>query len=385
MHRVKWLAVLFIYAAMVVSFPAVAAKENDLEAEKKMGQEAAAEVDKTLKFVADEKYTKRVEEIGKKITGIAKTTKVPASYGSADLADFTYTFKVVDDKEVNAAALPAGYIYINKGLLDRIESDDELAGVIAHEAAHVAHHHMVSLLKKQGQYNAYMFAILAAAMLCKTDGQDMQNVFYGAKLFEIAKLNAYSQEAEEDADRTAIEYMVKAGYNPVGMLTFIEKLAREEAYNPIDPGVFRTHPLTRNRASYITSELKRRNIPINRRQVTSEAKALVKEVTIDEKKISQVVIGSKVIFKPADIPDSSSADRARAITEALNIALDLEPGIRDVKLGHDGITVYIKDKLIVEVRQDDAVIESTTKEALAVTVKEAIQSVLIAESLKLMY
>lgn len=383
MHRAKWLIALLIFAVMVASFPAVAAKDNDLEAEKKLGKETAAEIDKTLKFITDEKYKKRVDEIGKKISDIAKTVKVTATYGNDELADFAYTFKIIDDKEVNAAALPAGYIYINKGLLDSVESDDELAGVIAHEVAHVAHHHLVALLKKQGQYNAYMFAIFAAAMLSKS--QDVQNIFNGAQLFQIAKMNAYTQEAEEDADRTAIEYMIRAGYNPVGMLTFIEKLAREDAYNPIDLGVFRTHPLTRNRASYIISELKRRNIPINRRLVTSEGKAFVKEIIDGEKMISLVVIGNKVIFKPADIPNSSSANRAKAIAEALNSALDLNPGIRDVKLGHDGITVYVKDKLIVEVQQNDAELESTTKEALATTVKEAIQSILVAESLKLMY
>lgn len=385
MHRIKWLLFLLVFVVALLSVPATASKKDDVEAEKKLGQQAAIETDKTLKFIKDEKYTKRVEQIGKKISEIAGTTKVQATYGNADLADFTYSFKVVDDKDVNAAALPAGYIYINKGLIDRIESDDELAGVIAHETAHVAHHHMVQLLKKQGQYNAYVFALLAAAIIGKADSNDMQNVFYGAKMFEIAKLNAYSREAEEDADRTAIEYMIKADYNPVGMLTFIEKLARDEAYNPVDPGVFSTHPLTKNRAAYIISELNRRNIPINRRAVTAEMMAAAKEVTVREKKISQVVIGSKVIFKAADIPSRSSADRAKSIADTLNKALDTNPSIRDVKLGHDDTAVYIKDKLIIDVQQEDAALESTTREALAATIRESIQAVLVSENLRLMY
>ncbi|MEN6371162.1 MAG: M48 family metalloprotease [Armatimonadota bacterium] len=384
MHRFKWPLILFIFVVAVLSVPATA-KKDDIEAEKKLGQQAAIETDKTLKFIKDEKYTKRVNEIGQKIAAIAGKVKVPATYGSDELTDFTYTFKVVDDKEINAESLPAGYIYINKGLLDHVESDDELAGVIAHEAAHVAHHHMVQLLKKQGQYNAYVLALLAATVIGKADSGDLQNVYYGAKMFEIAKLNGYSREAEEDADKTAIEYMTRAGYNPVGMLTFIEKLARDDAYNPVDYGVYMNHPYSKDRADYLIAELNKRHIPINRRAVTSDMMAVVKDITVGEKNISQVVVDDRVIFKAADTESLSSSDRAKSIAAILNKAFDMNPDIRDVKIGNEDTGVYIKDKLIVDVLPEDAALASTTREALAASVHEAIQAVLVSESLKLMY
>jgi len=370
---------------MAVSPVIAAKKEVDIDAEKKLGQQAVAEVDPTLKFITDEKYVNRVKKIGEKLAAVAKKDKITATYGSAELADFDYVFKVVDDKDVNAMSLPGGYVYVNKGLLDKIESDDELAGVIAHEIAHIAHHHMVFLLKKEGQYNKILFAILAAAMIGKASGPDMQNVLYGARLFEIAKLNAYSQEAEDDADRTAIEYMIKANYNPVGLLTFMEKLARDQAYEAVDPGIFRTHPVTKNRANNIIAELKKRGITINRRAVSSGAIAIIRDTEVKGQKIAEVVVDNRVILRPANLPGSSSVERAKTITDTLNRQLDKNPEFRDVKLSHDGTGVYIKDVLIVNINDEDAELAGLTKEALALKVKEAIQAVFLSESLKLLY
>lgn len=380
----KWLTVAL--AILVVAAPAtMATKESDTDVEKKLGQEAAAEAEKTLKFVTDEECVKRVETIGKELAAIAKTTKVPAAYGSDELADFAYTFRVVDDKEVNAFALPAGYVYVNKGLLDRVESDDELAGVLAHEIAHVAHHHMLKLLRKQSQIDKSIFLLIAAAAIGKVPGSDMQNIFYGAKLFEIAKLNSYSQEAESDADTAAIRYMLKTKYNPVGILTFMEKLARDQAYDPVDPGVFRTHPLSRERADNIIAQLESHEIPIDRRAVSSGVEATARDLTIGKEKVSEVVVGDRVVIQLANTLDATSAERARAIAEQLNSLFRLNPKIREVRLSHDGTAVYIKEQLVVDVRPADAKLTGISRESLAMKAKESIQAAVLSEEMQLMY
>ncbi|MEN6521925.1 MAG: M48 family metalloprotease [Armatimonadota bacterium] len=383
MRRKRLIAVLFIFVIAILSVPVIAAKDKDIESEKELGKKTAADTDKVLKFVKDEKYNKRVEPILQKISSVAKTTKVKATYGSDRLADFDYTFKIVDDASVNAASLPAGYIYINKGLMDKVASDDELAGVIAHEVAHAAHHHVVQLLKKQGQFTPYLYALLAAALLSHSD--DLENVYMGVSMLGTSQMSEYSQVAEEDADKTAIEYMIKANYNPIGMLTFIEKLAREDAYNPVDYGVYMNHPYSKARADYLIAELKKRNIPINRRAVTNTMIAAAKETSIGEKKVFQVVVDGRVIFDAADTPNATSANRAKSIADKLNQMFDTNPEIRDVKLGSADTSVYIKDQLIVDIQQDDADLKSTSREALAAAVKDAIQAVLLSEDLNLMY
>lgn len=384
MHKIKWL-VIIIGLSILIASSAIALNSKDIEAEKKLGQDAAAAADKELKFLKDSEYEDRVQKIGQELAAIANTTVVAATYGSADIADFTYVFKLVDEKDVNAASLPGGFIYINKGLLDEIDSDDELAGVLAHEIAHISHHHMLQLLKKQSQYDKIVFAIIAAAVLGKAESADMQNLFYGAKLFEIAKLNSYSQEAEADADYTAIEYLVKTKYNPVGMLTFMEKLAREQAYNPVDPGIFQTHPLSRQRAESIIAQLEKHGIKVNRRLVSDGAIADVRAATIDDKPIMEVLLDDRVVLRPADLPGATSEERAGSIVDALNKAFDLNPELRDVKLSPDGTGVYIKSNLVVDVHKEDADLVDSTREELAQSAKQAIQAAIVREKLKLLY
>ncbi len=378
-HR-RLLTWIITAAIALLGNAAFALSAKDIEAEIKMGNEAAQAALTTMKFITDESVCKRVETIGQKLAAVAKTQKIPASYGSSTLTDFDYVFKVANDDDANAASLPAGFIFVNKGLLDRVESDDELAGVLAHEIAHVAHHHMWHLLQKQSKYDAMVFAIMAAALAGKGSSESAYNLYMGAQLLEISKLNTYTQEAERDADKTAIAIMHKAGYNPVGMLTFMEKLARDHAYNTVEYGVFQDHPYSRERADYIIAEIKQLGIPINRRAVTTGYQAFAEQ---DEDKRWRVMIDSRLIFQPADTRNSPAADRAKTIVEALNKALDDNPSVRDIR--QDGASVYVKQSVVVEVRQEDADLAGLSIEDLAAKVKQAVQTAVISESIKLIY
>src|SRR5919199_1156903 len=92
---------------------------------------------------------------------------VPATYGSEKIVPYNYQFFVVDDKDVNAFSLPGGYIYVNKGLLDYVQSDDELAGVLGHEVIHAAHHHVAKLEREQHRLGNQMAIGLLAAILAR--------------------------------------------------------------------------------------------------------------------------------------------------------------------------------------------------------------------------
>ena len=212
--------------------------------EVKLGRENAEENDKHVKLVTDAAIVERVNRIGQDLATVANKTPIIALWGSSQLKPFHYTFRVVDDKDVNAYSLPGGFIYINKGLLDYVHSDDELAGVIAHEITHASHHHMVKLMREQGKIqNVLLPVLIAAAAAGHGNLQNLGTLMMGAQLYTTAKLNTYGVEAEKDADHGGLLLLTHTKYNPGGLFSFMMRLAAEERrHGPGELGIFRTHP-----------------------------------------------------------------------------------------------------------------------------------------------
>ena len=135
-----------IFAVVSISVYAASDPAKDDAAEIKLGKDAAVQVDKDMKLITTGPELDRVVKIGNKLAAIAASVNVPATWGINRLSKFDYTFKLVDAKDINAFSLPGGFIYVNKGLVDAVQSDHELAGVIAHELAHAAHHHRIFIM-----------------------------------------------------------------------------------------------------------------------------------------------------------------------------------------------------------------------------------------------
>ena len=195
------------------------------EKEVRQGREAAAEVDRQAKFVDDPLITEYVNRVGQNIV-LHSDAKVP------------FTIKVIDSDEVNAFALPGGFFYVNKGLLLAADNEAELAGVMAHEIAHVAARHAVENQAKMGLLE---YAALGASIfLGGIPGMIYQNT---AGIGLLGIFMKFSRGAEEEADKLGVQYMYAAGYDPGAMATMFEKL---EAKNKKKPGfiskAFATHP-----------------------------------------------------------------------------------------------------------------------------------------------
>ena len=195
------------------------------EKEVRQGREAAAEVDRQAKFVDDPVITEYVNRVGQNIV-LHSDAKVP------------FTIKVIDSDEVNAFALPGGFFYVNKGLLLAADNEAELAGVMAHEIAHVAARHAVENQAKMGLLE---YAALGASIfLGGIPGMIYQNT---AGIGLLGIFMKFSRGAEEEADKLGVQYMYAAGYDPGAMATMFEKL---EAKNKKKPGfiskAFATHP-----------------------------------------------------------------------------------------------------------------------------------------------
>ena len=323
--------------------------------ETKMGKQGTVNVEKDIKLITDPVLLDRVNKIGQAIAAVANADQVNASYGSSKVCKFEYKFKIVDDKSINAFSLPGGIVYVNKGLLDYVQSDHELAGVLAHEIAHASHHHLVYLMKEENRMDSQIALMMAIGILGKINSTDLGNLLLGAQFVRIAKTSGYGQKAENDADATAVYYTNKAGYKPVGMLTFMERLAVDHANSPqVDFGILQTHPAPRDRCRAIIAELKSLNVSINRRAVTNKLKIATEKTVINDQTVTKVVIDGNVLFEPASIDGKIvSVDRANAIATKLNQLLDAEPVLRDITLSADKKSVLVRGEPVIAVTEQD--------------------------------
>ena len=201
-----------------------------IESEVRLGRQLAAEVDKEAKFVDDPIITEYVNRVGQNIV-LHSDAKVP------------FTIKVIDSDEVNAFALPGGFFYVNKGLILAADNEAELAGVMAHEIAHVCARHA---MENEAKLRAMNIGMLAGILL---GGPILSNVLYnGGGFFEGMALLKFTRAAEAEADRLGVQYMWAAGYDPNAMATMFEKL---EAKNKKKPGtiskMFMDHPAPADR------------------------------------------------------------------------------------------------------------------------------------------
>jgi beta-barrel assembly-enhancing protease len=195
------------------------------EKEMQIGRQLAMEVEQQAKLVDDPMITEYVNRVGQNVV-LHSDAKIP------------FTIKVIDSDEVNAFALPGGYFFVNKGLLLAADNEAELAGVMAHEIAHVAARHA---MENQGKGTFMQYGILAGILLSGgIAGSVLQNT---AGLTQALAFSKFSRNAEVEADKLGVQYLYAAGYDPLAMSTMFEKLASQ---NKKKPGtiskLFSSHP-----------------------------------------------------------------------------------------------------------------------------------------------
>lgn len=191
---------------------------------------------KNYKPVEDPLIQERVEAIGKKIVSVC------------DRKDIEYHFKVLEDKEINAVSLPGGYVYVNSGLVDKIDNDDQLAGVLAHEVGHIVARHSVKKLQAMMGYSLLRFLSVAAP--------GGAQVGSAADIAFTELMLGYSREDELLADQLATRYLKRAGYNPHAMIDFLIKLQDINRRKPLMPKTyFKTHPYVPDRIRVVKQEL----------------------------------------------------------------------------------------------------------------------------------
>lgn len=340
--------------AVIVLLSAIAVPSySDTSKEEKIGDKYAAEFEKRVQLVTDEAILERVNRIGMKLAEVAKRREVPADYGSSTLADFNYQFKVVEDPDINALAFPGGRIYVFKGLLDFVQSDHELAGVLGHEIAHASHHHSSYLIRKQSRIDIYVALIAIAGGLGRINGRDLQNVLYGAQSVRTAKLTGLGREAELDADRTGAIYAAEAGYNPMGILEFLQRLTdyQQEKGEVRNLGIFQTHPNSEERSMRLAEQLRESGINIDVRKIANLSRAKVEPTTVDGKDVWRVVIEDRPVITLGDSGGMTSKERADLTSSKINSLLykNLDP--QEIHIAQNRL--LCGDNVVVEVCVED--------------------------------
>ncbi len=197
------------------------------EEEVEVGRRAADEIEKGLVFLSDDLVTSYISELGQAMVAESQRTSL------------AYTFKVVDSEEINAFALPGGYIYVNRGLIEAADEEAELAGVIGHEIGHVVARHGAEQVQRAAYANLGLRVL--GSIFGKGTGAQVGNV--AAQMATTGVFMKFGRDAERDADRLGAENVAAAGHDPNGMITFFEKLGalRDSQANAVER-FFASHP-----------------------------------------------------------------------------------------------------------------------------------------------
>lgn len=234
--RFSWVAAavcLLVVVALQLSWsPTAHAGLISESQEIDIGRNVGKQLEKEYGLVPDQALQERVQRIGMQLVNVSDRRNLP------------YSFKVLNSKEVNALAAPGGFIYIFKGLIDKMPSDDELAGVIGHEVGHVVRRHTVKQVEK-GLGMSILFAIAFGDR-----GLMLQNLVYEAIMA------GYSRDDEREADTLGFVHTFRAGFNPYSMQLGLMKLSEMDQKYHYD--LFSDHPEGRARVAAM-KELAKQN------------------------------------------------------------------------------------------------------------------------------
>src|SRR5438552_1316552 len=263
-----------------------------LEKEIAMGRQLSAEIERQVKLIDDPTITEYVNRVGQNLVRNSDA-KVP------------FTIKVVESDEINAFALPGGFFYVNSGLILAADDESELAGVMAHEIAHVASRHGTEQASKAELIN---FASIPLIFMGGVGGFALRQA---AGFLIPMQFLQFSRKDEAEADYFGLQYLYKTGYDPGAAVSFFEKLQAKESAKPGSVSkMFSTHPPTGDRI-----EMEKKNIELilpdkDQYVVTTSEFNKVKTLLaqIENRRPSQEEVGKPSLRRKTQRPDPNGDD-----------------------------------------------------------------------------
>ena len=217
------------------------------EEEMAMGRKAADDTDKQLPILEEPLLTAYLNHLGQKIAAESRRPQIE------------YSFKIVNTDVVNAFSLPGGFVYVNRGLLDFVTNESELAGVLAHEIGHVVAYHSMNDVARRSLVDQGMYQLQKAGIVTDQQMMDMVQRYGGTMLLFVDR--KFSREEESEADMLGMYNAIRAGYDPNGLVGFIARLSQFTGNPSLVEGLLMNHPLPGERVKALRLELKEHPAP----------------------------------------------------------------------------------------------------------------------------
>ncbi len=246
MRRLIGVLMLIVVSAGLVAVPVapVSAALISTQQEIEIGRQAAAEIEGEFGIVTDPALNQYVTNVGLRVAAVSERRELP------------WTFKILNENEVNAISLPGGFIYVTRGMLSFLRSRDELAFVLAHEIGHVAKRHHVQIIERN------FFSSIVLSLIFGRDATAAQI----ANFARFLMTRGFSREAEFEADRVGVSYAHRARFDAAAGLAFMERLRAAEGRDPSNFEVlFRTHPALADRIVRVRQQLRGLGYQVARR------------------------------------------------------------------------------------------------------------------------
>lgn len=272
------------------------------EKEIAIGKEYASQIDKSAKIITDPVVTEYVNRVAQNLARNSDL-KVPL------------TVKVIDSPGINAMALPGGFLYVNSGLILEADEESQIAGVMAHEIAHVAARHWASMMTKN---EILQFAMIPLMFTPMTMG-----VYYGVMEaymngIPMAFLH-FSREDEAEADFLGLQYLYKSGYDPQTYISIWAKVLNDERRQPGSmPKVFMDHPPSPDRIVKLEQELKtfpKKNEYLVSTSEFDDVKSHL-QMVISNRRLAQKKEGSPTLRKRQQTEDSTTTTQSNDKTQS---------------------------------------------------------------------
>jgi len=247
LNKIKFTSILLVVSISLATFaadpnqlPDIGSSSNrvlPLNLEQELGDNYMRLIRQSLEINTDPLIRTYINQLGFRLVA-----------SNPDAENRQFYFFVVNDPAVNAFAMPGGYIGINSGLIELATSEDELAGVIAHEIAHVTQRHIARRIERQQQLSLpSMLAILGSILIMTQDSEAGVAAMTGIQAGATQIMINHTRSNESEADRVGISSLANAGFNPVGMTRFFEKMLLLGRYSGKRLAFLSTHPLSQNR------------------------------------------------------------------------------------------------------------------------------------------
>jgi Zn-dependent protease with chaperone function len=357
-NKLVTVVVFLIITFLLLSFHSFST-ERDLVKEQKLGKKLSEDIEKKYEVIEDLNQNSLISEIGNKLAE------------ASEMKEMKFHFRILKVDGPNAFSIPGGYVYVTYDLFDHVQSDNELAGILAHEIAHIVHNHALKQTRDNTKYT--LLTILAVLLTREPDVAVLGN------LTAITFLNQYRREYEEEADLTATDLMIKTGYNPVGFLTFLERLYTREMFKP-EPnlGIFQTHPETENRVNYVKNMLIEKGIGIDRRATTDYLEVSSKYILKDSTYTGIISIDDIPVLSLAFPKREEVFLRISETSQNLDrfLRIDLIPYEINISVEGNRSTLLIRNNKIISLDDSETAYLGRTAEEVLQETKDKIKQVL---------